>query len=89
MKEQCWTVTPHPYPHWTPAFGPSCTEFVDPGCWHFDNCATRKIDVVLIEHGGLPHVLPLAVHLKVEGTTPSCLKVKSEWMVGGGWPTQF
>ena len=45
------------------AFGPSCTEFVHPECWHFDNDATRKIDDVLTEHGGLLHVLPLAVHL--------------------------
>ena len=28
-----------------------------------DNGATSKIDVVFIEHGGLPHVLALAVHL--------------------------
>ena len=63
--------------HWRPPFGPSCTEFLYPGCWHFDNDATSKIDNVmhfdngatskidnvLIEHGGLPHVLPLAVHL--------------------------
>ena len=34
------------------------------GCWHFDNCATSKFDDVNIEHGGLPHVLPLAVHLE-------------------------
>ena len=41
----------------------SCTEFVYPGCWHFDNGATSKFDDVLLEHGVLPHVLPLAVHL--------------------------
>ena len=35
-----------------------------PGSWHFDNGTTRKIDNVLLEHGGLPHVLPLAVHLR-------------------------
>ena len=40
-----------------------CTEFVYPQCWHFDNDATSKIDDVLIEHGGLLYVLPLAVHL--------------------------
>ena len=40
----------------------------------FDNGGTGKIDDVLIEHGGLPHVLPLSVQLtfglagKVEGT---------------------
>ena len=62
-KEKCLTVIPCPYPHWRPAFGPSCTEFVYPGCWHFDNSATSKFDDVLLEHGGLPHVLPLAVHL--------------------------
>ena len=45
-----------------PAFGPSCTEFVYPGCWHFDNGATSKIVDVLTELGGL-HVLPLTVHL--------------------------
>ena len=46
------------------AFGPSCTEFVYPECWHFDNDATNKIDIVLTEHGELLHVLPLAVHLR-------------------------
>ena len=34
-----------------PAFGPSCTESVYPGCWHFDNDSTSKFDDVLIEHG--------------------------------------
>ena len=34
-----------------------------PAYWHFDNGATSKIDDVLTEHGGLLHVLPLAVHL--------------------------
>ena len=33
-----------------------------PVYWHFDNCATSKIDDVLIEHVGLPHILSLAVH---------------------------
>ena len=36
---------------------------VYPECWHFDNDAKSKIDDVLTEHGGLLHVLPLAVHL--------------------------
>ena len=35
----------------TPTFGPSCNEFVYP-------------DNVLLNHGGLPHVIPLAVHLE-------------------------
>ena len=46
------------------AFGSSCTKFVYPECWHFDNDATSKIDDVLTEHGGLLHVLPLVVHLR-------------------------
>ena len=46
-----------------PVFGPSCTEFVFPECLHFDNDATSKNDDVLLEHGRLPNVLPLAVHL--------------------------
>ena len=37
----------------------SFLEFVLPGCWHFDNGATSKI-----ERGGLLHVLPLDVHLR-------------------------
>ena len=57
-KEHCLTFTTCPFPQWRPAFGPSCTEFVYPGCQHFDYGATSKIDDVLIEH-----VLPLAVHL--------------------------
>ena len=40
-----------------------CTEFVYPGCWHFDNGAASKIDDVLTEHGGLPQVLILTFHL--------------------------
>ena len=48
----------------TPAFGPSCTEFFYPECWHFDNDSTSKIDDVLTEHGGLLYVHPLAVHLR-------------------------
>ena len=32
----------------------------------FDNATTSKIDDVLTEHGGLPYVLPLAVHLDLE-----------------------
>ena len=62
-KEQYWTVPPCSYLHGRPTFGPSCAEFVFPGCWHFDNDATSKIDDVLTEHGGLLHVLPLIVHL--------------------------
>ena len=42
----------------------SCTEFVYPECWHFDNDASSKINEVLTEHGGLLHVLPLAVLLR-------------------------
>ena len=55
-----------PYLHGRPAFGLSCTEFVYPGCWHFNNSAKSKIDVVLNEQGGLLHVLPLTVHLNSE-----------------------
>ena len=33
------------------------------GCWHFDRFSTTNFDDVLTEHGGLTHVLPLAVHL--------------------------
>ena len=33
------------------------------GGWHFDNGALSKIDDVLVEDGGLLHVLPLTVHL--------------------------
>ena len=36
---------------------------LEPGCWHFDNGAKSRFDDVLLEHGRLPHVLPLAVHL--------------------------
>ena len=48
---------------WETSVGPSCTEFVYPECWHFDNDAINTIDDVLTEHGGLLHVLPLTVHL--------------------------
>ena len=78
---QCWTVPPCPFPHGRPAFGPSCTEFVYPGCLHFDNGATSKIDEVFLGHNGLLHVIPLTVHLNSYfmnlffKTPPSCLKV--------------
>ena len=36
-------------------FGLSCTKFVYPGCWHFDDDITSKIDDDLTEHGGIPH----------------------------------
>ena len=42
---------------------PSCTKFVHPGFWHFENSSTSKIDDIPIEYVGLPHALPLAVHL--------------------------
>ena len=51
-KEHCWTVPPCTYQHWRPALNPSCTEMFYPGCWHFDNGATSKVDDVLIEQGG-------------------------------------
>ena len=76
-KEQCLTVTPYPYSQWRLAFGPSCTEFVYLGCWHFDNGATIKIDDVQIQHGGLAHVLHLCtwdfiLGGQVEGTILRC-----------------
>ena len=74
-------------------------EFVYPECWHFDNDVTNKIDDDLSEHGGLFHVLPIAVHLsslagQVGGTIlnlsyslildPSFM-FKSYGMGGGWW----
>ena len=53
--------------HGRSTVGISCTEFVYPGCWHFDNDAIHKFGDVLLDHGGLPHVLPLVVHLKFLG----------------------
>ena len=44
-------------------FGPFCTKFVYPGCWHFYNGATIKIDDFPIEQDELHHVLLLAVYL--------------------------
>ena len=40
------------YLHGSPALGPSWTEFVVPGCWHFVNGETSQIDDVITEHGG-------------------------------------
>ena len=34
--------------------------------WAFFNGPKRKIDDVLLEHVGLPHVIPLIVHLGME-----------------------
>ena len=64
LWEQCWTVPPCSFLHGRPEFGPTCTEFVYPGGWHFDNGSTSKNDDVLTEDGGLLHALPLAVHQK-------------------------
>ena len=69
------TVTPCPYPHLRPKFGPSCTEFVYPGILDILEGETSKIDDVHIEHGRLLYVLPLPVLLgfflggQEEGTT--------------------
>ena len=60
----CSTMTLSTWETYICIFGPSCTEFVYSGCWHFDNGATSKFDDVLLELGELPHVLPLTVHLK-------------------------
>ena len=46
------------------AFGTNFTEFVYFGFWHFDNGGRSNFDDILLEHGGLLHVLPLAVHWK-------------------------
>ena len=64
-----------------------CRLSIHPGCWHFDNVALSKIDDVLTEHGGLPHVLPLVVHLiffwqTSRGDHSACLKVCRSWV---GW----
>ena len=49
------------YLYGRPVFVPSCTEFVYPEYWHFDNDATSKNDDVLAE---LLHVLLLTVPLR-------------------------
>ena len=62
--------------------------------------ATIKIDVILIEYGGLHHILPLTVHLKIFGWTSSgdhSIKMFffSSFFAGhdhdggGWWPTGF
>ena len=38
----CFTI--YFFQHGKPVFGPSCSEFVDPECWHFDNDETSMID---------------------------------------------
>ena len=77
--------------HCLSTYGPSCTEFVYPGCWHFDNGATSKFEDVL------PRVLTLPVHLKFvwldkqsgpfkEILTPVPFGFKSYWyFLGCGW----
>ena len=58
-KGLVWDCSTMPCLHGRPTVDPSCTEFVYPGCWHFDNGDISKFDDVLLEHGGLPHVLPI------------------------------
>ena len=63
---------------WGPRIRKLDAKFASPGCWHFYNGALSVIDNVLLEHGGLPHVLPLAVKLEfifagqVQGTILRC-----------------
>ena len=63
-KELCGTVPPCPCLHgrWETYiwFHPALNKYVYPGCSHFDNGATSKIDDVLFEHGGLLYILSLA-----------------------------
>ena len=47
-----------------------------PQMFNFENSATSKIDDVITEHGGLLHVLPLAVHL---------IRVLNWVRLGWGW----
>ena len=65
-KELCGTVPPCPCLHgrWETYiwFHPALNKYVYPGCSHFDNGATSKIDDVLFEHGRLLYILPLADH---------------------------
>ena len=66
--------------------------------WHFYNVQKRKIDDVLLEHVGLPHVLPLTVHLDLDtwntfptlrGTWAFCLShvgpLRPSKSYGVGW----
>ena len=62
----CGTVPPCPCLHgrWETYiwFHPALNKYVYPGCSHFDNGATSKIDDVLFEHGRLLYILPLTDH---------------------------
>ena len=64
--EYCQTVPPCPCLHgrWETYiwFHPALNKYVYPGCSHFDNGATSKIDDVFFEHGRLLYILPLADH---------------------------
>ena len=48
---------------------------------------TSKFDDILLEYGGLPHVLPLAVHLFfcAEQVETSFMLKSCCWMGWGGW----
>ena len=62
-KEECGTVLPYPCLH---LVHPALNLFVlDAGILILVQRATSKYDDVLLDHGGLPYVLPLAVHLKL------------------------
>ena len=51
--------------HGRPKVDPSCTEFVYPRFWHFDNGAIKvSLMMFSLNMVDYPHVLPLAVHLK-------------------------
>ena len=45
------------------------SSILETGCWHFDNNRIGKFDDDRLEHGGLPQVLPLTVHLDLFGWT--------------------
>ena len=70
-KEEC---------QWRLAFGPSCIEFVYPGCWHFDKGEVEQVRLMMYTLNMVDYpmsVLLLSSRLKVVG----CLV--------GGWPTAF
>ena len=83
------TVTPCPS-NSRPAFVPSCTEFVYPGWWHFDNGATSTLNMLdyLMSFPSLStrdcfwwtsrgdHSKMFLLFEFCCGTPPSCLKVR-------------
>jgi len=93
------------FQHGRPSFGSSCTEFVYPEFWHFDNLRLMMFSLNMVDYSMSflllytwdffcwtsrgDHSEPFLLFEVYCGTPPSCLKVVGGWGGGGGDPWDF